>query len=267
MQGLNGLIGRWLKKAIVKVASLVDSSLNIATYGVSSEIGSFESWANELGSGNGGFWNRTEYNGISLGVLENDPRGDYEPTLDEEYILDKSLEEIAIVISSITEDAVLIEKSTFSIKLINKLYQRIAVLKSHYYNDQNQGLSLKAIDLRDLIIDVMVLPALKVVETKINQSQLNISTKNSSRTIEAKTLVSELSPVQKISWKKHIAIFQTIGLANFSDGFPIEDNPIDILPVETEPVATETQQTKTTKLSWILYALAGFGIYKTVIKK
>lgn len=41
----------------------------------------------------------------------------------------------------------------------------------------------------------------------------------------------------------------------------------DVLPVETTPVATTMQQSKTTGLNWILYALAGFGIYKAVTKK
>lgn len=275
MQGLNGFLGRFLKKAIEKVAGLVDSYLNVQTLGISSSIGSFSAWAEEIGSGDATFWNRTEYNGISLGSLENDPRGQYEPTLDEEKILDSTLNEIALVITSITEEAVLIENSRLSIQKINQLLQRIAVLKAHFFYSETHGLSLKAINLRDLIIDVMVLPSLKVVETKIS-SVNNLSIKKITKTIEAGTIATELNPLIHISWKKYFASFDTyslpdridfLQLENVSDVLPIDEQPIETEPTEPDAVATTTQQSKTTGLKWILFALAGFGIYKAVTKK
>ena len=59
---LNGWFGRALKRLIVKVASFVDSSVNTATFGISSEIGSFANLAQDIGSGGSEFWQRGTLN-------------------------------------------------------------------------------------------------------------------------------------------------------------------------------------------------------------
>ena len=165
---LNGWFGRALKRLIVKVASFVDSSVNTATFGISSEIGSFANLAQDIGSGGSEFWQRgtlNEYDEI-LANLQNDPRGLYEPTLNEEMLLDDFSNDLSLMIQDITNEVLAIENQVFSeakLEKINDILKRVSLLKEYHKYNELKGLSKPALELRDLLIETMVIPILKVV--------------------------------------------------------------------------------------------------------
>jgi hypothetical protein len=169
--GLNGWFGRFIKGAIKKVAGLVDSTLNNATMGVSSEIGSFESWADTIGSGGSSFWNRVSNNTSIIGNIDdlaNDPRGNYEPTAAEVLFLDAFSDEIALTIVDVTKQQINAFNSNTPIinkySLFNDILQRIAVIKEYYKQNATGGLSKEAIDLRNLMIEVLFFKIIQEVE-------------------------------------------------------------------------------------------------------
>jgi len=195
---LNGWFGRFIKKAILKVADFVDSTLNTATYGISSEIGSFNAWANEIGSGGAGFWQRTTYNDVDLSGLENDPRGNYEPTSFEEEILNAFLDDFSKVVANISEMTIGISKLSNSEKITtsNKIVERTAIVKAFYATNQNKGLSPQALDLRNLIVEVMLLK----IEKLVNDEVANTGAMKTTRTISlpvSKEFLYALQPIQK----------------------------------------------------------------------
>jgi hypothetical protein len=178
---LNGWFGRFIKGAIKKVAGLVDSTLNNATMGVSSEIGSFEAWADELGSGGSSFWNRMSNNTSNIDNLDdlaNDPRGNYEPTKTEAVILENFSNELAKTIIDTTKEQVNAfnvynsnATNIYKYSLLNALLQRIAVIKEFYKVNDTTGLSVQAIDLRNLMIEVLFYKIIQEVENVGFQNQ------------------------------------------------------------------------------------------------
>lgn len=195
---LNGWFGRFIKKAISKIAGFVDSALNTATYGISSEIGSFQTWSNEIGVGGSDFWNRTTYNDVDLSGLENDPRGNYEPTSFEEEILNAFLDDFSKVVANISEMTIGISKLSNSEKITtsNKIVERTAIVKAFYATNQNKGLSPQALDLRNLIVEVMLLK----IEKLVNDEVANTGAMKTTRTISlpvSKEFLYALQPIQK----------------------------------------------------------------------
>lgn len=158
---LNGWLGRALKRLIVGAASLVDSH----TLG----IFSFESLASEIGSGGSSFWQRgsSEFGGL-LFDLENDPRGVYEPTYKEEMILDTNVSDLALIIANLTQQISGIENFNIAnkIEIINTVLLRIEILKQYYKFNDKFVLSQKALDLRDLIIEILLVPIIKFIDSQ-----------------------------------------------------------------------------------------------------
>lgn len=186
---LNGWLGRALKRLIVGAASLVDSH----TLG----IFSFESLALEIGSGGSSFWQRgsSEFGGI-LFDLENDPRGAYEPTYKEEEILDLNVSNLALLIATLTQQISGIENYNIDnkIEIINYVLLRIEVLKKYYKFNDKIGLSQKALDLRDLIIEILLVPIIKF----INSQTLNLPNyekKSFEKSILKFEILDELDPI------------------------------------------------------------------------
>lgn len=270
--GLNGAFGRWLKGAINKVAGIVDSYLNVVTMGIWSEIGSFQNWSTDIGSGGADFWNReTNY--------ENDPRSFYEPTLSEQSILDRSMNDISEVLKNITEEAIQMRNNTFSIDKTNNVVRRLAVLKVYYQTHENKGLSSSAIELRNLAIEILTQPVVDIILEKISGSGKKITVETITRywhdenlgyLIELqplrKTLLFEpLYPYEQYKIKEPLNATSPIVIDPIKGEIPVETNPVEDNPTNT----VTTTQTQTNKFSynWILWGLAGFGLFKAITKK
>ncbi|MVO09755.1 hypothetical protein GOQ30_11355 [Flavobacterium sp. TP390] len=209
---LNGWLGRALKRLIVKVASFVDSSLNTATFGISSEIGSFSNLAQDIGSGGSSFWQRGTFNEYDeiLANLQNDPRGLYEPTFNEEMLLDDFSNDLSLIIQDITNDVLAIENQAFSeakLEKINAILKRVSLLKEYHKYNELKGLSKPALELRDLLIETMVIPVLKVVSSQM-QGQTNYEKKTVKLLISSGGVLTELQPILKRIYNTFEAIVE-----------------------------------------------------------
>lgn len=261
---LNGWFGRALKRLIVKVASFVDSSVNTATFGISSEIGSFATLAEDIGSGGSGFWQRdsmSEYDGILLN-LQNDPRGLYEPTLNEEILLDDFSNDLSLIIQDITNELLSIENLAFSqskLEKINAILKRVSLLKDYHKYNELKGLSKEALALRDLLIETLVIPILKVVNSQM-QSQVNYEKKIVKLSIASGGVLTELQPVFKRIYNAFDAYVEvylpkqiTIGNNNSNANADGSTSPTDTTGTTTPPA--------TTKSNNIIKKIAiGFGV-------
>lgn len=262
---LNGWFGRALKRLIVKVASFVDSSVNTATFGISSEIGSFATLAEDIGSGGSGFWQResmSEYDGILLN-LQNDPRGLYEPTLNEEILLDDFSNDLSLIIQDITNELLAIENLAFSqskLEKINAILKRVSLLKDYHKYNELKGLSKEALALRDLLIETMVIPVLKVVNSQM-QSQVNYEKKIVKLSIASGGVLTELQPVLKRIYNAFDAYVEvyvskqiTIGNNDSNTNADGSTSPTDTTGNSSQP--STSQNTKNTLKKFVI----GFGV-------
>ncbi|WP_130735504.1 hypothetical protein [Flavobacterium sp. J27] len=213
---LNGWFGRQLKRLITKVATLVDSSLSTASGGISTDIGSFAAWADQIGSGGGSFWNKGTTNDydVILNNLQNDPRGQYEPTESETIILDAFANDLSVLIENITQQVIFFEGQAFSemkVEGLNDILQRVALLKTYHQVNEVKGLSEAAIDLRNLLIEIMVVPILKAIDTQM-QSQASYEKVGVTIAINSGTIVTELQPLLKRVYVAFSTQFQIFNL-------------------------------------------------------
>lgn len=251
--GLNGWLGRFIKRAIVKVAGFVDSTLNTSTFGVSSEIGSFQSWAEEIGSGGSSFWSRLSNNTSNIDNLDNlanDPRGNYEPTDLEAIELENFSDQLAKIITDISKEQLqaisVFNNNSASIfykySLINSLLQRTAVIKEYYKYNETRNLSIQAIELRNLIVEVLVSKIIKEVED-LGWTNANYRLQNKLVTISSGNAVSELLP-----YSRKTATSLAINYYSFIEGKEYQLNPTDesdiLIPIDT--TNDDTQNTPTT---------------------
>lgn len=297
--GLNGWLGRFVKRAIIKAAGIVDSSLSSMTMGISKEIGSFSSWAEEIGSGGSSFWNRYSNNlsnTDNLEDLENDPRGNYEPTQLEAIELEKFSNVFVKIITDVSKQQLNVfkaydssESDAYKYALINSLLQRIKIIIEFYKYNQTNYLSNQAIELRNLMIEVLFSKIINEVEN-LGRKNTNFELKENSISIPAGIGILELSPlIQKTSTKLIVNNYIFTEVKVFDLGledviYPIDEIPIDVIdpidtnePIDTNdqidfpnpieevgdlinPVATET--TKKKGLPWWVYVLGGYGLYK-----
>ena len=217
---LNGWFGRQLKRLIVKVATFVDAAITTNTAGFVDS--NFTEFANMIGEGGSSFWNRgsvNEYDEI-LFNLQNDPRGFYEPTASEEFILDKFSDELAMILEHITTQLVLLENTVFNAQKLNALnliLQRVAILKSYYKVSETTNLSKPAILLRDLLIETMVIPILKGVAKQMS-SQLNYEKVQVTTDLTSGAILTELEPFKKRAYISFTAIFEIYQLKQITIG-------------------------------------------------
>lgn len=264
---LNGWLGRALKRLIVKVASFVDSSVNTATFGISSEIGSFANLAQDIGSGGSEFWQRGTFNEYDeiLANLQNDPRGLYEPTLNEEMILDDFSNDLSLIIQDITNEVLAIENQVFSeakLEKINAILKRVSLLKEYHKYNELKGLSKPALELRDLLIETMVIPILKVVSSQM-QGQTNYEKKTVKLLIFSGGVLTELQPVLKRiynTFNANIEVYvpKQIAIGNNDTNTNVDAdgnaNPTDTTGNSSQPPIT--QNTKNTLKKFVI----GFGV-------
>tara|TARA_Y100000815_G_scaffold275601_1_gene315115 strand:+ start:2865 stop:3746 length:882 start_codon:yes stop_codon:yes gene_type:complete len=264
---LNGWLGRALKRLIVKVASFVDSSVNTATFGISSEIGSFANLAQDIGSGGSEFWQRGTFNEYDeiLANLQNDPRGLYEPTLNEEMILDDFSNDLSLMIQDITNEVLAIENKVFSegkLEKINAILKRVSLLKEYHKYNELKGLSKPALELRDLLIETMVIPILKVVSSQM-QGQTNYEKAIVKLLISSGGVLTELQPVLKRiynTFNANIEVYVpkqiTIGNNDTSTNVDADGNanPTDTTGNSSQP--STSQNTKNTLKKFVI----GFGV-------
>ena len=270
---LNGWFGRALKRLIVKVASFVDSSVNTATFGISSEIGSFANLAQDIGSGGSEFWQRgtlNEYDEI-LANLQNDPRGLYEPTLNEEMLLDDFSNDLSLMIQDITNEVLAIENQVFSeakLEKINDILKRVSLLKEYHKYNELKGLSKPALELRDLLIETMVIPILKVVSSQM-QGQTNYEKVIVKLLISSGGVLTELQPVLKRiynTFNANIEVYVpkqiTIGNNDTSTNVDADGNanPTDTTGNSSQP--STTQNTKNTLKKFAIGLGVGLVIRK-----
>ncbi|MCO6162586.1 hypothetical protein NHF47_07120 [Flavobacterium sp. NRK F7] len=264
---LNGWLGRALKRLIVKVASFVDSSVNTATFGISSEIGSFANLAQDIGSGGSEFWQRGTFNEYDeiLSNLQNDPRGLYEPTLNEEIVLDDFSNDLSLIIQDITNEVLAIENQAFSeekLEKINTILKRVSLLKEYHKYNELKGLSKPALELRDLLIETMVIPILKVVSSQM-QAQTNYEKAIVKLLISSGGVLTELQPVLKRiynTFNANIEVYVpkqiTIGNNDTSTNVDADGNtnPTDTTGNSSQP--STTQNTKNILKKFVI----GFGV-------
>ncbi len=255
--GLNSWLGRFIKRAIVKVAGLVDSYLNTSTFGISSEIGSFQSWADDIGSGGSSFWNNRLSNNTSnsdnLDSLSNDPRGNYEPTELEAIELEKFSDKFTEIITDISKEQLNVitvfnsgASNIYKYSLINALLQRITVVREYYKYNQVQYLSSQAIELRNLMIDVLLAKIINEIED-LGWKNTNYELTSSSVSIPSGNAIPELSPFPvKTSTKLLVNTYLfTEAKANNLDLVEVV-NPTDDTTTDTGTVIT-TPTTETPK--------------------
>ncbi|CAM3968207.1 hypothetical protein FLCU109888_11500 [Flavobacterium cucumis] len=292
--GLNGWLGRALKSLIVKAARVVDAYLAVNTLTISSEIGSFGDWADEIGSGGSSFWNRTANvasNTESIEVLNNDVRGNYEPTASEMLLLENFSEKVGSIIVDVVEEKSLILEHYNKTKnvdvqtyeMINILLQRIAIIKEFYKNNQNHSLSTQAIDLRNLMLEVLFNPIITEVETLGNYNA-NFSLKNVAVEVPNASIVQETSPynyqttksfmVKYLEFQKNLKVTLPVDVITEPIDTPIEEigNDVIQIPIEgdntvSNPTIIENENSseneKKTTFPWLLL-LAGFIGYKVL---
>lgn len=263
MNGLNGWFGRFLKSVIVRVATLVDTAitLNTATFVDSN----FTEYANSIGSGGGSFWNRETAGDYSLyndtlASIENDPRAAYEPTLSEEAILNKFSEAFSNVITNLATIAGSIKNTPFNqekIQIVNELLQRFSVIKRFYQINEKEGLSTPAVDLRNLIVEVLILK----IETDISiemAKDKSLSLLSASVTINPKVLIGELYPLNRTSSISFGAKFQNYKLAKQLE-LPPDETPIQTLEPPPPPPNDPAPNLKPDSCSifpWIITGVA-----------
>lgn len=256
---LNGWFGRFIKKAITKIAGLIDSTLNTATYGISSEIGSFEQWADEIGSqSEGGFWNRTIETDFS--AIENDPRANYEPTFDEEILLNKFSEEFAKVVSNVNQMLINPSQLTSQEKItqVNKTLERIAIVKGYYKKNELLGLSKQAIDLRNLIIEVLFLKVESVLDSHL--SGINVDRNINAIVLKpGKAFLWALQPLQKqVSYE-----FSAEYITYYKSSAISLDNP----PLENNQGTTTTTENTTNKGISPVVKVGGIALITLLLAK
>ena len=270
---LNGWFGRALKRLIVKVASFVDSSVNTATFGISSEIGSFANLAQDIGSGGSEFWQRGTFNDYDeiLANLQNDPRGLYEPTLNEEIVLDDFSNDLSLIIQDITNEVLAIENQVFSetkLEKINAILKRVSLLKEYHKYNELKGLSKPALELRDLLIETMVIPILKVVSSQM-QAQTNYEKVIVKLVVSSGGVLTELQPVLKRiynTFNANIEVYVpkqiTIGNNDTSTNVDADGNtnPTDTTGNSSQP--STTQNTKSTLKKFAIGLGVGLVIRK-----
>ena len=270
---LNGWLGRALKRLIVKVASFVDSSVNTATFGISSEIGSFANLAQDIGSGGSEFWQRGTFNDYDeiLANLQNDPRGLYEPTLNEEIVLDDFSNDLSLIIQDITNEVLAIENQVFSetkLEKINAILKRVSLLKEYHKYNELKGLSKPALELRDLLIETMVIPILKVVSSQM-QAQTNYEKVIVKLVVSSGGVLTELQPVLKRiynTFNANIEVYVpkqiTIGNNDTSTNVDADGNtnPTDTTGNSSQP--STTQNTKSTLKKFAIGLGVGLVIRK-----
>lgn len=278
--GLNGWLGRFIKRAIVKVASFVDSTLNTSTFGVSSEIGSFQSWAEEIGSGGSSFWSRISNNTSNIDNLDNlanDPRGNYEPTELEAIELEKFSDELALIISDVSNQQLVVISDYNSLQTIfykytqiNALLERIAIIKEYYKYNETNNLSKPAIELRNLIVEVLLSKIVKEVE-ELGWQSFEYELVPYSVNVTSGKQMKEFMPFKKaFSFPSSITVnYYQFGKSKTYSLDPIEvTNPVDSTDVIDN--TTTTQQPTKKKSSFGLFAgltFAGFVLFAAANKK
>lgn len=219
--GLNGWFGRFLKKAINKIADFADATLNRATFGIAKEIVQIKDFTSDIGSGGSDFWNKT------TGGLPVDET--YEPTATEEIILDRFVDNFKLIVTNLTQFAESINSNTnvaSKLQMVNYLNQRIGVIIYYYRNNELNGLSTNAIALREAIMQPFFDVIIKIPSGKITQglfkSEITVM-------VNSATDIPEFSPVptiSKASFSAKYSVYKTSNeVSNPND--IVTDNPKD----------------------------------------
>lgn len=277
-QGLNGWFGRFLKSAIKGVASLVDKALAFETFGLSTQIGSFSAWADEIGSGGSSFWNKSA---LPINNIENDPRAQYEPNSLEEPILQKFAEEFTKLIIDVSENAIKnVENLPFSntkIKNANALLQRIATVKAYYQFHEMDRLSYAAVQLRNLLIESLFIPVENLIKSQFDNS---IEQTTVVVSIPAKTVLTDLEPFNKVNTLKLSPTFKIYEL-NIKTTLPPDDividfppppppdndTVIDIPPTNDTPVDVDVTPPNGSGIMWLAIIAGGVLAFNALKKK
>ena len=220
--GLNGLFGRLLKKAINKVAAFADSVLDRVTFGIAKEIVVIQDFTADIGEGGAGFWNRTTG---GLPFNEN-----YEATANEEIILERFVDNFKLIVVNLTQYAESINANpnvATKIQMLNYLHQRIGVIIYYYRNNELVGLSNNAVALREAIMQPFFDVIVKIPSGKITQglfqSEITVM-------VNSGTDIPEFSPIPtltKSSFSAKYIVFKTSNeVSNPKDNIVIE-NPKD----------------------------------------
>ncbi|MBF03221.1 MAG: hypothetical protein CMP76_07990 [Flavobacterium sp.] len=256
--GLNGWFGRFLKRAIEKIAEQVDATITSLTFGFVDS--NFTEYANSIGSGGGSFWNRTAYDDL-LANIENDPRATYEPTPEEEVLLNDFTNEFTPVVTNLAEIASNIANKPLTeskVKIVNELLQRFEVIKQYYKLKEQKGLSREALGLRSLIVEVLLLKIETDIKAEMSK-EASLTLISAYTTSPANQVIQELYPLKKIVtediWSKFkIYKMQVLDLP------PDETDPIDATPIETISTPTETETKR--GYGWLVIGTIGFILFK-----
>ncbi|WP_130736728.1 hypothetical protein [Flavobacterium sp. J27] len=260
-RGLNGWFGRFLKSVIVRVATFVDATVSTSTGTIVNA--NFTEFANSIGSGGSSFWNKGATYNETLANIENDPRANYEPTYEEEIILNKFSEEITPLITNLATITASIINTPFTeekFTIANELLQRFAVIKRYYRGSEKQGLSAEAISLRDLIIEVLLLK-IEIDLTNEMAKEPALVLAPVSTTSNANEIVQELYPLSKVAETTFGTKFQIYKWQK------LDLPPNDTTPVDTTPVQTINTNTTVKRFGydWILWGVGGYGALKWLL--
>lgn len=251
--GLNGWFGRFLKRVIVQVATLVDAGVTTSTSGFVDS--NFTEYAEMIGSGGGSFWNRSAYDDV-LANIQNDPRATYEPTPEEEVLLNDFINEFTSVVTNLATIASGIANTPLTemkVLIVNELLQRFEVIKQYYKLKEQKGLSREALGLRSLIVEVLLLKIETDIKAEMSK-EASLTLISAYTTSPANQVIQELYPLKKIVpddiWSKFkIYKMQVLQLP-----------PDEATPIETISTPTETKTKR--GYGWVVIGTIGFILFK-----
>lgn len=274
--GLNGWLGRQLKKIITYAATRVDAAVNYYSGGLIKT--DFGIKANSIGMGSednpmsNSWWNRQIIKENCDLEFDNDSRGDYDLTIEETSVLERFSDSfsniVAMVVLQFNDFSKTENDLSTKINLANAILERIAIVKAYYKENELQLLSFQAVQSRDLIIDYFFAPHICAIKDFVSLnsdlilSDLQINIKAGSVLRELEPSIVNLSQNLTVNTLK-IQLKLKKDFQDWVDLHPVGVEDINlganqIIDPKSQPVATK----KKSSINWLLLAIAGFAGYK-----